>query len=140
MRARRLCAAMIMAASLPLYAAPAVAAPILWPADGAGEADLALHCAAVMTAFGQAYEFAVELSGAEDPPRFQTPARLIDLAGGPERLGDIAEVASSWRDHWESLGRTSFYPRLTQTGTPYLADDGLELQSAVGRCAAYFDL
>ncbi|QBY00939.1 hypothetical protein E2K80_09535 [Rhodophyticola sp. CCM32] len=139
MRARRLCAAMVMAASLPLHS-PANAAPILWPADGAGEMDLAFHCAAVMTAFGHAYEFATQLTGATGAPRFQTPARLVDLAGGSERLGDIAETANTWRDHWESMARTSFYPRLTQSGTPYLADDGLELQSAVTRCAAHFEL
>ena len=55
-------------------------------------------------------------------------------------MGEIAEAASAWRDNWESLGRTSFYPRLTESGTPYLADDGLELQSAVSRCAAHFEL
>ncbi|MBF9049543.1 hypothetical protein GTA62_01080 [Roseobacter sp. HKCCD9010] len=137
MRARRLCAAIGLAASLPLST---TAAPIHWPADGTGEAGVAFHCAAVMTAFGQAYEFATELTGSENAPRFQTPTRLVDLAGGPDRLGEIAEAASAWRDNWESLGRTSFYPRLTESGTPYLADDGLELQSAVSRCAAHFEL
>ncbi len=138
MRVTTLGAAMALAGGL---AVSAPASPIDWPADGTPEPDLAFHCAAVMTALGEAYEFALSLSGTEGGALpFQAPDRLIGLAGGPDRLGDITDHAENWRDHSESLARTSVYPRLTQSGTPYLADEGAELQTAAARCMQRFEL
>lgn len=138
MHPKRLCAAALLAAVLPL-SAPAT--PVPWPAGDAPETEVALHCAAVLTAFGRAYSFAADLLGLEGAPApAAVPDGLVALAGGAARLDEIAEAASGWRAAWESMGRTSFYPRLARSGSPYLADEGRDLMAAVSRCVDRFDL
>lgn len=111
------------------------ASPLHIPDD---EAARALHCAAVLQAYGHAYEFATALLGRPAVSVAQLPEPLVQLAGGAARLPDIALAAEAYQDHAESVARTSFYPSLMGDGTPYLADDGRELVMAVQTCVAEF--
>ncbi|WP_224815299.1 hypothetical protein [Hasllibacter sp. MH4015] len=132
---RLLAAAFAVAVSTPM----AGASPLNWPDDG-GQ-DLALHCGAVLQAYGHAYEFAADLAGRDDAlPIAGLPVPLILEAGGDARLPDIAARAEGFLPHAESVARTSFYPHLVGDGTPYLADDGRELVMAVQVCADRFGL
>lgn len=101
---------------------------------------MALHCAAVLQAYGNAYEFAAGLTGRPAAPMGALPEPLVQLAGGVGRLPDIALQAEGYQSHAESVARTSFYPALIGDGTPYLADDGRELVLAVQSCVAQFGL
>ncbi len=101
---------------------------------------MAVHCAAVLSAYGHAYEFANTLAGAEGMPFSGPPAPLVQEAGGDLRLPEIAERALGFHEHAESVARTSFYPRLIGDGTPYLADDGRELVMAVQSCVDRYAL
>lgn len=123
--------------TLPLALSSANASPLNWP--DAGE-PMALHCAAVLQAYGHAYQFAAGLTGQPAIPMGALPAPLMQLAGGETRLPDIALQAESYHAHAESVARTSFYPALVGNGTPYLADDGRELVLAVQSCVAQFGL
>lgn len=113
------------------------ASPLDWPDEGE---SMALHCAAVLQAYGHAYEFAVDLSGQSATPMGGLPAPLLQQAGGTARLPDIALRAEGFQSHAESVARTSFYPTLMGDGTPYLADDGRELMLAVQTCVAQYGL
>lgn len=113
------------------------ASPLNWPDDGA---PMALHCAAVLQAYGHAYELAAGLTGQPATPMETLPAPLLQLAGGDTRLPEIALQAEEYNIHAESVARTSFYPRLVGDGTPYLADDGRELVMAVQTCVTQFGL
>lgn len=129
-----------MAATLSLSVL-ASASPLDWPDAHADQsASMALHCAAVLHAYGNAYAFAADLTGQSAPPLGGLPAPLLQLAGGPARLPDIAQQAQGYQAHAESVARTSFYPTLVGDGTPYLADDGRELMLAVQTCVAQFGL
>ncbi len=134
----RLCmtSAVALAATLSLWQ-PATASPLNWPEDAQ---DLALHCAAVLHAYGDAYALAADLSGMPAAPAAGLPAPLVRLAGGDTRLPDIALQAQGFHDHAESVARTSFYPALIGDGTPYLAAEGRELVAAVQSCMAQFNL
>lgn len=101
---------------------------------------MALHCAAVLHAYGQAYAMAADLSGQEAVPLAPLPDGLLQQAGGDARLPAITQAAEAYHAHAESVARTSFYPTLVGEGTPYLADDGRELVMAVQSCAARFVL
>lgn len=101
---------------------------------------MAMHCAAVLHAYGQAYAMAADLSGQEATPVGALPAGLLQQAGGDTRLPDITLAAEAYLTHAESVARTSFYPALIGDGTPYLADDGRELVVAVQTCVAQFGL
>ena len=124
---------------LPAQSGATGGSPLNWP-EGGGEPEMAFHCAAVLSAFGHAYDVAADLSGREAVPYDGPPDPLIQLAGGTSRLGEIADHAIGFYDHAESLARTSFYPRLVGDGTPYLADDGRELMLAVQSCVDRFEL
>lgn len=128
--------AVALAATLSL-GQPAAASPLSWPED---DQAMALHCAAVLQAYGNAYNFAATLSGLPTAPTTGLPEPLIQLAGGTTRMGDIAEMSEGFQPHAESVARTSFYPTLMGDGTPYLADDGRELVMAVQTCMSQFDL
>ncbi|MBY4892590.1 hypothetical protein KUL25_07410 [Rhodobacteraceae bacterium N5(2021)] len=130
-----LTSAVALAATLSL--SPAWASPLNWPEEGEA---LAFHCAAVLQAYGHAYEVAADLSGQPSLPMSALPAPLVQLAGGNARLADIAVQAEAYHGHAESVARTSFYPTLMGDGTPYLADDGRELMVAVQTCVAQFGL
>ncbi|MEJ6395305.1 hypothetical protein V8J82_18735 [Gymnodinialimonas sp. 2305UL16-5] len=137
MRHYRLWAAAIAVA----VTAPSVgASPLNWPEESAGETEIAAHCAAVLSAYGHAYEFAATLTGNAAPGVGDLPETLVQLAGGATRLPDIAAAAAGFHDHAESVARTNFYPRLVGDGTPYLADDGRELVLAVRTCSERFSL
>lgn len=101
---------------------------------------MALHCAAVLQAYGHAYAFAADLTGQPSMPVSALPAPLLQLAGGDTRLPDIALQAEGYHSHAESVARTSFYPVLVGDGTPYLADDGRELVMAVQSCVERYPL
>lgn len=135
MRHNRLWAAAIAVA---VCAPPmAGASPLNWPSE---DHDMAAHCAAVLSAYGHAYEFAAALSGNSDAMMGALPEDLVTRAGGAERLPDIATRAEGFFSHAESVARTSFYPRLVGDGTPYLADDGRELVMAVQSCTERYGL
>jgi hypothetical protein len=123
------------------FAAPcAAASPLDWPSEEQGEA-MALHCAAVLSAYGHAYDFAADLVGDSGASRMGAlPEPLIQQAGGADRLPEIAHLAAGFETHAESVARTSFYPTMVGDGTPYLAADGRELVVAVHTCAARFQL
>ncbi|ABD55657.1 hypothetical protein [Jannaschia sp. CCS1] len=130
--------AVALAATLPLsLTTPATASPLNWPDSGE---PMAMHCAAVLHAYGQAYAMAADLSGQEATPVGALPAGLLQQAGGDTRLPDITLAAEAYLTHAESVARTSFYPALIGDGTPYLADDGRELVVAVQTCVAQFGL
>lgn len=125
-----------MAVALPLQAAP-----MSWPVDGTPDSEVALHCAAVLASYGQAYVFATELLELADAPSPATmPARVLEAAGGEARLGEVLDLVAGWRPHWESMGRTNFYPILAQSGTPYIADEGEILLDNITLCRTRFDL
>jgi len=129
----------LLAAALAVVAmSPAVgASPLNWPNE---DEALALHCAAVLSAYGQAYEFANDLAQVEALPFHGPPTQLVEAAGGEASRGAISERAAGFQTHAESVARTSFYPRLIGEGTPYLADDGRELVMAVQSCVDRFAL
>ena len=104
--------------------------------------DQAYHCATALAAFGLAFRHAAFLLELEDVPvPSALPARLVTLAGGPGRLPEITEAAATgWRDHWQSMAITNFYPRLAAEGTPYLTDDGRVLMDEIHRCVDRFGL
>ncbi|MEJ6389075.1 hypothetical protein [Gymnodinialimonas ulvae] len=121
-----------------LLAPPAGAvSPLNWPDEGA---EMAVHCAAVLSAYGYAYEFANDLAEVEALPFGGPPASLLQEAGGIASLAEIADRAAGFQSHAESAARTSFYPRLVGDGTPYLADDGRELVIAVQSCVDRYAL
>jgi hypothetical protein len=128
-------------AAVLLVAAPsgvAAASPLDWPAEGDA---LALHCAAVLSAYGHAYELALDLAGQTGGAPVDTiPAPIVSAAGGVDRLPEIAARAEGFVTHAESVARTSFYPALVGDGTPYLADDGRDLVLAVQSCVARYGL
>ncbi|MBF9032062.1 hypothetical protein HKCCE3408_16815 [Rhodobacterales bacterium HKCCE3408] len=131
----------VLLAVFAVTATPVAADPMIWPADGTPDREVAFHCAAVMTALGEAYVFATELLERDDLPRPATlPARLLDAAGGETRISEILDTVLGWRTYWESMGRTSFYASISQDGTPYVADEGEILYENVTRCIARFDL
>lgn len=101
---------------------------------------MALHCAAVLQAYGHAYEFAADLTGQPAAPMAALPRALVQQAGGDAHLPEIASQAAQYQTHAESVARTSFYPTLIGDGTPYLADDGRELVLAVQSCVARYAL
>lgn len=139
MRLAPLCAALCLWAGAP----PAAAAvtPLDWPEEAAGRDAAALHCAAVMTAFGLAYVQATEMAGTpEGLPPGTLPGVLLAEAGGAARLGEIRAQAEAWGRHSESVASTHFFPRLSGEGTPYLADEGRVLMLAVRDCADRFGL
>lgn len=122
-------------------AAAANANPMDWPADTASDAEHAQHCAAVLTSFGMAYLYAAELMEMEQVPRPEMlPAHLLEAAGGPDSYPTIISMVADWRENWQSMGRTNFYPRLAGDGTPYVADDGQILMHAVDRCMQHYEL
>lgn len=131
--------AVALAATLPLsLASMALAAsPLNWPDQGE---PMALHCAAVLHAYGQAYAMAADLSGVDAAPIGALPAGLLQQVGGDGRLPDITLAAEAYHSHAESVAHTSFYPALIGDGTPYLADDGRELVVAVQACVAQYGL
>lgn len=133
-----LTSAVAVAATLSLTFTSALAAsPLNWPEPGE---PLALHCAAVLQAYGDAYALAADLTGLPAAPVSALPAGLVQQAGGDTRLPDIALAAEAYATHAESVARTSFYPALIGDGTPYLADDGRELVMAVQTCVDRFAL
>ncbi|MEX3014873.1 hypothetical protein [Gymnodinialimonas hymeniacidonis] len=134
MRQSRLWAA---AVAVCLSAAHAGASPLNWPDEGEA---MALHCAAVLSAYGHAYEFANDLAQVEALPFGGPPATLVQEAGGDASLSAIEELAAGYFSHAESVARTNFYPRLVGDGTPYLADDGRELVMAVQSCVDRYAL
>lgn len=128
--------AVALAATLSLWQ-PLAASPLNWPEEGEA---MAVHCAAVLQAYGQAYAFAVDLTGAPATQVASLPAPLLAQAGGDTRLPDITALAQSYNTHAESVARTSFYPVLIGDGTPYLAAEGRELVMAVQSCMAQYGL
>lgn len=116
---------------------PLVASPLSWPDEGEA---MAMHCAAVLQAYGNAYNYAAHLSGLPTAPTTGLPEPLVQLAGGTTRLADIAVQAEGFQNYAESVARTSFYPTLMGDGTPYLAAEGRELVTAVQTCIAQFGL
>ncbi len=134
MRHNRLWAAAVAVA---ISAPSAGASPLNWPDEGEA---LAVHCAAVLSAYGHAYQFANDLAEVEALPFAGPPAHLVDAAGGEPSRTAITERAAGFESHAESVARTSFYPQLIGEGTPYLADDGRELVMAVQACADRFAL
>ena len=101
---------------------------------------MALHCAAVLQAYGHAYEVAAGLTGQTAAPVADVPRTLVLQAGGDGLLPEIAARAERYHPHAESVARTSFFPTLVGDGTPYLADDGRELVIAVQSCMARYAL
>ncbi|HID68601.1 MAG TPA: hypothetical protein EYP31_10180 [Roseibacterium sp.] len=120
-----------------LLALPVGASPLHWPEENE---MMALHCAAVLQAYGHAYEFAADLIGQPAIPVAGLPAPLLQLAGGAAVLPEISIRAEGFHSNAESVARTSFYPALVGDGTPYLADDGRALVLAVQTCVAQFEL
>lgn len=117
------------------------ASPLNWPEIGDSDQPMALHCAAVLQAYGHAYDFASNLAGQTDAMPFGgLPEPLLAQAGGVEQLPNIASRAAGFSAHAESVARTSFYPHLVGDGTPYLADDGRELVLAVQSCVDRYGL
>jgi hypothetical protein len=111
--------------------------PLSWPDEGEA---MAVHCAAVLSAYGYAYEFANDLAEVDGLPFGGPPASLVQQAGGTASLPEIEDRAAGFQTHAESAARTSFYPRLVGDGTPYLADDGRELVIAVQTCVDRYAL
>ncbi len=134
MRHNRLWAAAVAVA---VSAPPVGASPLNWPDEGEA---LAQHCAAVLSAYGHAYQLANDLAQVEALPFAGPPAQLLEAAGGDASNLAIRERAAGFESHAESVARTSFYPRLVGEGTPYLADDGRELMMAVQSCVDRFAL
>ncbi len=130
---------LLAAACIVAISAPSVgASPLSWPDE---DEALAFHCAAVLSAYGHAYEFAADLAGRTGAiPVSTLPDPLLQQAGGTTRLPEIAARAESYFSHAESVARTSFYPTLIGDGTPYLADDGRELVVAVQSCVDRYGL
>jgi hypothetical protein len=138
MRLAPISAVLIWAMAQP---AAAAVSPLDGPEEAAGRDAAALHCAAVMTAFGLAHVRATEMIGApEGFPAGTLPGALVAQAGGTARLGEIRAQAEAWTRHSESMAATHFFPRLAGEGTPYLADEGRELMLAVRDCVARFGL
>jgi hypothetical protein len=128
--------AVAFAATLSLWQS-ASASPLNWPDE---DTAMALHCAAVLQAYGNAYAYAVDLTGQPTAPAADLPAPLLQMAGGAARLPDIASHAAEFTSHAESVARTSFYPALIGDGTPYLDADGRELVTAVQSCVTQYGL
>jgi hypothetical protein len=138
MRLAPICAALWLG----LCGLPAAAlGPLDWPDETPEGGGVALHCAAVMTAYGLAYVRATEMAGTpEGLPQGTLPGPLLALAGGHQRLGEIRGLAEGWASHSDSMAATHFFPRLSGEGTPYLADEGRVLMLAVRDCAERFGL